>query len=64
MRSAAKPPGSSSGTVVSTPRETVTVGGGDLPVVTYRLRVQDSFKGTVEEVKGMRFTGDRSTRPS
>ena len=32
------------------------MGGGELPAVTYRLAVSESFKGDFEEVKGERFT--------
>lgn len=42
------------GTVMDIREGTIQVGGGELPVVTYRLRVDESFKGTFTEVKGIR----------
>jgi hypothetical protein len=41
------------GTVLDVREGTVQAGGGELPVVIYRLRVEESFKGTFEEVKGL-----------
>lgn len=41
------------GTVLDARESTVQVGGGSVPVVTYRLRVDDEFKGTFQEVKGV-----------
>lgn len=41
------------GTVLDARENTVQVGGGTLPVVTYRIRVDDEFKGTFQEVKGV-----------
>lgn len=43
------------GTVLDVREGTVAVGGGELPTVTYRIRVDESFKGTYEEVKGVRI---------
>lgn len=43
------------GTVLDAREGTVRAGGGDLPIVTYRIRVDEEFKGTFEEVKGMRI---------
>jgi hypothetical protein len=43
------------GTVLDVREGTVSVGGGELPTVTYRIRVDESFKGTYEEVKGVRI---------
>ena len=44
------------GRVVSITESRVTMGGGELPAVTYRLAVSDTFKGDYEEIKGQRFT--------
>lgn len=41
------------GTVLDARETTLQVGGGTLPVVTYRVRVDDEFKGTFGEVKGV-----------
>jgi hypothetical protein len=41
------------GTVLDIRETTVTVGGGTLPVVVYRFRVDEAFKGTFQESKGM-----------
>lgn len=43
------------GTVLDAREGTVDAGGGKLPVVTYRLRVDEEFKGTFQEVKGVRI---------
>jgi hypothetical protein len=43
------------GTVVSATAGSLAVGGGQLPVVSYRLRVEEVFRGSFEEVKGVRF---------
>ncbi|MBT8098553.1 MAG: hypothetical protein KJO82_02320 [Gammaproteobacteria bacterium] len=40
------------GTVISVKEGTVETGGGELPAVTYRLRVDELFKGQATEVKG------------
>jgi hypothetical protein len=42
------------GTVLSARAGTVEVGGGRLPIVTYRVRVDESFKGSYETLKGVR----------
>ena len=44
-----------SGTVLTARAGTLEVGGGRLPVVTYRVRVDESFKGSYETVKGIRI---------
>ena len=44
------------GRVVSISESRVAMGGGELPAVTYRLAVSDTFKGEYEEIKGERFT--------
>jgi hypothetical protein len=44
------------GTVVSATSGTVAVGGGQLPVITYRLQVDDVIRGEVETMKGVRLT--------
>jgi hypothetical protein len=43
------------GTVLDAREGTVAAGGGQLPVVTYRIRVEESFKGTYGTVKGMQI---------
>lgn len=43
------------GTVLDVREGTVPLGGGELPVVTYRLRVDEAFKGTFQEVKGLQI---------
>ena len=43
------------GTVLSATEGTVKAGGGQLPVVTYRLQVEESFRGDIPVVKGMRI---------
>jgi len=40
------------GTVTSIDTTTVRAGGGDLPVIVYRLRVQEAFKGSFDEHNG------------
>jgi hypothetical protein len=44
------------GTILSSTEGTVEVGGGQLPVVTHRVRVDETFRGEVQEVKGLRIT--------
>ena len=44
------------GRVISITESRVSMGGGELPAVTYRLAVSDTFKGQFEEIKGERFT--------
>jgi hypothetical protein len=39
-------------TVLDVSAGTVSAGGGDLPTVTYRLKVEESFKGDAAEGKG------------
>ena len=48
------------GTVVSASATTVAVGGGQLPVSVYQLRVEESFRGEFPEVKGMRIAEIRT----
>lgn len=43
------------GTVLDAREGKVTAGGGELPIVTYRIRVQESFKGSYSTVKGMQI---------
>jgi hypothetical protein len=43
------------GTVISVSSGSVAVGGGQLPTVTYRLRVEESFRGEFVSVKGVRI---------
>jgi hypothetical protein len=40
------------GTVVDVEQGVVAAGGGELPAVTYRLKVEESFKGGADIVKG------------
>ena len=44
------------GTVLRVTERRVAVGGGEVPAVTYRLQVTESFKGHFTEVKGQKFT--------
>ena len=44
------------GTVLSVSEQRVEVGGAEFPAVTYRLRVDDAFKGAFTEIEGERFT--------
>lgn len=43
------------GTVLDAREGKMSVGGGELPVVTYRIRVDEAIKGTFEEVKGVQI---------
>lgn len=43
------------GTVLDVREGTLQAGGGEIPTVTYRLRVDEAFKGTFQEVKGERI---------
>jgi hypothetical protein len=40
------------GTVIDVEQGSMSVGGGEIPVVTYRLRVEDSLKGGADVDKG------------
>jgi hypothetical protein len=40
------------GTVIGVTDGNVSIGGGELPTVTYRIQVEEAFKGTFEESKG------------
>lgn len=51
------------GTVVGITEGTVAVGGGTLATVVYRIRVDEEFKGTFEEVKGERIATLQMVRP-
>ncbi|HWN08262.1 MAG TPA: hypothetical protein VNO50_03165 [Pyrinomonadaceae bacterium] len=42
-------------TVVSSQEGTIQAGGGQLPVVTYRLQVEETFRGDIPAVKGVRI---------
>ena len=44
------------GTVVDLSESRIAVGGGEVPAVTYTFRVGDTFKGSYEEEKGVKFT--------
>lgn len=41
------------GTVVEVTEGTIEVGGGELPTVTYKVRVDEAFKGSFTETKGV-----------
>lgn len=43
------------GTVIRTETGTVRAGGGEIPTVTYTVRVEEGFKGEFELVKGQRL---------
>lgn len=43
------------GTVLDIREGTVQAGGAELPTVTYRIRVDEAFKGTYQDVKGMQI---------
>lgn len=43
------------GTVLDVREGTKQAGGGEIPTVTYRLRVDESFKGSYQVVKGMQI---------
>ena len=43
------------GTIVAVTAGTVEAGGGELPTVTYRIRVDESFHGDFVELKGEKF---------
>lgn len=42
-------------TVVDTAEGTLAAGGGELPIVTYHLRVDEAFKGTFPDKDGVRY---------
>lgn len=42
-------------TVVDAAEGTLTAGGGELPIVTYRLRVDEAFKGSFPNKDGVRY---------
>jgi len=41
------------GTVLSAESGTVDAGGGKLPIVTYRIKVDETFRGTFDTLKGI-----------
>lgn len=43
------------GTIVSIEGTTVQAGGGTLPAVSYKVRVEEAFKGDFAEVKGVKI---------
>jgi len=43
------------GNVLSSQAGRVAVGGGELPITTYRFEVEETFRGEFEEVKGIRI---------
>ena len=51
------------GTVVGVTEGTVQVGGGQLATVVYRIRVDEAFKGTFEQIKGERIATLQMVRP-
>lgn len=44
------------GRVISVSEKTIEVGGGQLSAITYRFRIEESFKGAFEEIKGVQYT--------
>jgi hypothetical protein len=52
------------GTVVGASEGMVSVGGGHLSTVIYRIRVDESFKGTFDLIKGQRIATVQMLRPS
>lgn len=42
------------GTIVEVTEGTIEAGGGELPTVTYKVRVDEAFKGSFSEVKGVK----------
>ena len=40
------------GTVIDVTQDTIQAGGGELPAVTYRVRVDELYKGAATETKG------------
>jgi hypothetical protein len=52
------------GTVIGVTDSTVQAGGGELATVVYRIRVDEAFKGTFEEVKGQRIATLQMVRPT
>lgn len=47
-------------TVISVTPGTVEVGGGQLPTITYRLQVEEVFRGDIPTVKGMKIAEIRT----
>jgi hypothetical protein len=43
------------GTVLSAKEGTIQAGGGELPTVTYRLQVEEVFRGDIPIIKGVRI---------
>ncbi|HEX5716612.1 MAG TPA: hypothetical protein VF179_10665 [Thermoanaerobaculia bacterium] len=43
------------GTVLTIREGKIDAGGAELPTVTYRIRVDEAFKGTYQDVKGMQI---------
>lgn len=44
------------GTVIDVTESRVQGGGGELPAITYKFQVDDTFKGDFEEIKGVKYT--------
>ena len=51
------------GTVLGVTEGTVSAGGGQLPTIVYRIRVDEVFKGTFEMIKGQRIATLQMVRP-
>jgi hypothetical protein len=51
------------GTVVGVTEGTVQVGGGQLATLVYRIRVDEAFKGTFEEIKGEQIATLQMVQP-
>lgn len=48
------------GTVLSATPGTIAVGGGQLPIVTYRIQVEEVFHGNIPTVKGVKIAEFRT----
>ena len=44
------------GTIIDVTESRRQIGGGEVPAVTYKIRVSDTFKGDFEEIKGELYT--------
>ncbi len=44
------------GTVIDVTEIRVEAGGGELPAITYRFKIDESFKGSYDEIKGVTYT--------
>ncbi|MEL7312330.1 MAG: hypothetical protein AAFN07_12510 [Pseudomonadota bacterium] len=44
------------GTIIDVTESRRAVGGGEVPAITYKIRVSDTFKGEFQEIKGELYT--------